>query len=65
MLDTNVWIHYLKRPNSAVAERLKGCKPADVVTCAIVRAELLYGAMKYGNPDRRLAIVQETLAPYA
>lgn len=39
-------------------------RPEDILTCALVRAELLHGAMKYGAPGRRLAIVRETLAPY-
>lgn len=33
--------------------------------CAVVRAELLHGALKYGIPEWRLAIIGETLAPYA
>lgn len=65
LLDTNAWIHYLKNPSSPVARRLRERTPADLVVCAVVRAELLHGAMKYGDPARRLAIVRDTLAPYA
>lgn len=65
LLDTNVWIHYLKSASSPVAERLRHRLPSEILTCAVVRAELLHGAMKYGVPERRLVIVAETLAPYA
>jgi len=64
LLDTNAWIDYLKNPASGVRTRLMERNPGEIVTCAIVRAELLHGARKYGVPERRLAIVRETLDPY-
>ncbi len=39
-------------------------KPADVVTCSIVRSELLHGAEKYGDRSRRVATVNQMLAPF-
>jgi tRNA(fMet)-specific endonuclease VapC len=65
LLDSNSWIDYLKNPRSAVRTRLEQRSPGDVRTCAIVKAELLHGARKYGNPERRLALVAEAFAPYA
>ena len=65
LLDTNAWIHYLKNASSPIANRLRLKTPSDILTCAVVKAELLHGAMKYGVPERRLAVVRETLAPYA
>lgn len=64
LLDTNAWIHYLKKTSGLIADNLQRLAPSDIRSCALVRAELLHGAMKYGNPERRLAIVNETLAPY-
>jgi tRNA(fMet)-specific endonuclease VapC len=64
LLDTNVWIHYLKNPASPVRGCLAAHTPGEIVTCSVVRAELLHGAMKYGVPARRMTIVVETLAPY-
>jgi len=32
--------------------------------CSVVKAELLHGAQKYGNRQRRLAVLAETFAPY-
>ncbi len=64
LLDTNCWIHYLKHADSPVRAQLQQLEPADIVCCSVVRAELLHGAEKYGNRDRRLAAVIQTLAPF-
>ncbi|XZE19543.1 type II toxin-antitoxin system VapC family toxin [Pirellulaceae bacterium SH449] len=65
LLDTNAWIIYLKDPNSGVRKRLLAESPQEVVTCSIVRSELLHGAEKYGNRDKRVTMVQTLLAPFA
>jgi tRNA(fMet)-specific endonuclease VapC len=64
LLDTNSWIAYLKQPQSPIRARLQALQPSDVVTCSVVRAELLHGAEKYGNRDRRVATVAQALSPF-
>ncbi len=64
LLDTNVWIHYLKQPGSPIRSKLAALQPDDIITCSIVRSELLHGAQKYGNRNRRVATVNQTLAPF-
>ncbi len=64
MLDTNAWIDLLKNPRSHVREPLRQ-QAAQVVTCAVVRAELLHGALGYGRPERRLELVRAALQPFA
>jgi tRNA(fMet)-specific endonuclease VapC len=64
LLDTNSWIHYLKHADSPIRARLEALQPADVMGCSAVRAELLHGAEKYEKRDRRIAIVEQTLAPF-
>ena len=64
LLDTNSWIHYLKQPSTPIRVRLQNLPPSDVVSCSVVRAELLHGAEKYGNPVRRVAAVEQTLSPF-
>jgi tRNA(fMet)-specific endonuclease VapC len=64
LLDTNVWIHYLRNPDSRVRAALVRHTPDEIAVCAVVKAELLHGAMKYGAPERRLAVVREALALY-
>jgi tRNA(fMet)-specific endonuclease VapC len=65
LLDTNSWIHYLKHADSPIRTRLQALQPGDVVSCSVVRAELFHGAEKYGNRDRRVATVHQTLSPFA
>ena len=65
LLDTNAWIVYLKSAESPIRTRLEKLAPADVLLCSVVKAELLHGAQKYGNRERRLRILAETFAPYA
>ena len=64
LLDTNAWIVYLKSATSPIRSRLQGLQPDDVLFCSIVKAELLHGAEKYGNRERRLTILRELFAPY-
>lgn len=64
LLDTNAWIQYLKNPLSPIGGKLATLRPTDIVTCSIVRSELLHGAEKYGNKSRRVSLVQATLAPF-
>jgi tRNA(fMet)-specific endonuclease VapC len=64
LLDTNAWIHYLKHAISPIRARLQALAPSDVVSCSIVRSELLHGAERYGNRNRRVATVVQTLSPF-
>lgn len=64
LLDTNTWIHYLKRPGSAIEARLRVTPADQVAVCSVVWAELLHGARKYGDPKQRAARVADTLAPF-
>ena len=64
LLDTNAWIDYLKNPSSRIRSKLQSMSSSDIATCSIVRAELLHGAQKYGNRDRRVRLVETTLAPF-
>jgi predicted nucleic acid-binding protein len=64
LLDTNSWIHYLKHVSSPIRTRLEGLQPGVVVSCSVVLSELLHGAEKYGQRDRRIAAVVQTLAPF-
>ena len=39
-------------------------QPEEILTCSIVRAELMHGALKYGVPERRQLIIESVLAPF-
>ncbi len=61
LLDTNAWIIYLKTPQSPIRARLATLKPSEILLCSVVKAELLHGAEKYGQRERRLAARLKTL----
>lgn len=63
LLDTNVWIHYLKSA-PAIAARLRSTPASEIVVCSVVWAELLHGARKDGNAAEREARVIRTLSPF-
>jgi tRNA(fMet)-specific endonuclease VapC len=64
LLDTNTWIHYLKRVGSPVEARLRQTLAAEVAVCSVVWAELLHGAQKYEKREERVARIERTLAPF-
>jgi tRNA(fMet)-specific endonuclease VapC len=63
LLDTNIWIIYLKAVETKVRDRLEQTSLADIATCSVVWAELLYGARKYADPVKREARIETTLGP--
>ncbi|MCA9972986.1 MAG: type II toxin-antitoxin system VapC family toxin [Anaerolineales bacterium] len=63
LLDTNVCIRYLNGRSNAVVERLQSLTPTEVAVCAIVKAELFYGAHRSNNPVYSLARQQVFLRP--
>ena len=55
LLDTNAFIRYLNGTAIGVLNRLRDTSIDDVAVCAVVKAELFYGAAKSGNPEKTLA----------
>ena len=60
LLDTNACISYLNNSDSPVRVRMQKLKPAEIVLCSVVAAELYYGVMKSAAPAKNLA----RLAPF-
>jgi tRNA(fMet)-specific endonuclease VapC len=65
LLDSNVWIAFLRRPASPVVARLQAHLPTDIRTCAVVVGELRYGCLRSAKPAANLAKVEALLVPYA
>ena len=63
LLDTNVCIRILNGSSAAVAGRLQATAPADVRLCAVVKAELLYGARKSARVDENLRLLRRFFDP--
>jgi tRNA(fMet)-specific endonuclease VapC len=66
MLDTSACVSYLRSGGgSAIAERLTERNPEDVVSCSVVRAELLFGALRSNRAAENLIKVRQFLSQFA
>ena len=61
LLDTNVCVVYLNGRSLVVRQRLRAADLEEVAVCSVVKAELLYGAMRTNNPERTLTAQQQFL----
>jgi tRNA(fMet)-specific endonuclease VapC len=64
LLDTDTCIAYLTGRSDKVAQRLRELQPADVEICTVVKAELLFVALKSGRRAENLERVQLFLGPF-
>jgi tRNA(fMet)-specific endonuclease VapC len=64
LLDTNVWVAFLRNPNSPVVPRLRARQPGDVCVCSVVVAELYYGCLRSANPAANREKVEALVRPY-
>ena len=64
LLDTNVCVNYMRGKNPPVLRRFGSHPPADIKLCAVVVAELRYGAEASGNSPKEHAKVDAFAAPY-
>jgi tRNA(fMet)-specific endonuclease VapC len=60
--DTNAWIAYLNPGDSPVKSQFRSHPPADIAFCAVVKAELLYGAYRSTRREDNLSLLA-TLFP--
>jgi tRNA(fMet)-specific endonuclease VapC len=65
LLDTNTCIRILNGSSPAVAARLQATSPADVRLCAVVKAELLYGARNSNRVDPNMRLLRRFFSPLA
>lgn len=54
LLDANCCIKFLNGRSENVRSRLESKLPEEVVLCSVVKAELLYGALKSARPAENL-----------
>jgi tRNA(fMet)-specific endonuclease VapC len=65
LLDTNTCIRVLNGSSTTVVARLQSTSPAEVRLCAVVKAELLYGARHSRRVDDNLRLLQRFFEPFA
>ena len=58
-------MEYLNGRSRRVIEAFERRTPADIAVCAIVKAELCYGAARSQDPQAAMAKLEVFLAPYA
>ena len=54
LLDTNACIGFLNGRSRAVLEKLEATPDDEVRVCSVVKAEMIYGAMKSRDPARAI-----------
>jgi tRNA(fMet)-specific endonuclease VapC len=64
LLDTNVWVEFLRNRNALVVQRIHAHQPSELRVCSITAAELYFGCLKSANPSAHRARVDAVLAPY-
>jgi tRNA(fMet)-specific endonuclease VapC len=65
LLDTNVCVNYLRSSDgSPIADHLAENNADDVVLCSVVRAELVFGALKSRDAAANLAKVRRLLSRF-
>jgi tRNA(fMet)-specific endonuclease VapC len=64
MLDTDICIEALRRRSEPLLGHLRGHEPGEVAVSAITEAELMFGALKSGAPERNAASVNAFLRPF-
>lgn len=61
LLDTNTCINYLNGKSEKIRNNLESKQPEEIMVCAVVKAELFYGALKSGRPEENLEKVHKFL----
>ncbi len=63
LLDANTCIRLLNSDDEGVRRRYAACRPADLVLCSIVKAELFYGARRSARVEFNLKRLEYFTAP--
>jgi tRNA(fMet)-specific endonuclease VapC len=64
LLDTNACIGFLTGRSRAVLEKLEATADDEVRVCSVVKAEMIYGAMKSRDPARAIRAQRSFFSRY-
>jgi tRNA(fMet)-specific endonuclease VapC len=64
LLESNVWITFLRKPHSPVVPRLQARVPAEIRVCSVVVSELYYGCLRSAKPVDNRTKLDALVAPY-
>jgi len=62
--DTNVWIRFLNPGDNQVKDHFLSADPSTIWLCAVVKAELFFGAMKSTRIHENLALLADLFADF-
>ena len=65
LLDTNTCIQFLNGTSEAIRRQIEGLAARDIALCSVVKAELVYGALKSQRPERNLARLRSFFSRFA
>jgi tRNA(fMet)-specific endonuclease VapC len=65
LLDTNVWVVYLRGKNALVRQRLAAKSTDQIALCSVVLGELFYGTLRSAQPAKNRTAVEMLIAPYS
>ena len=63
ILDTNACIGLWQRKNLTVRNHFARHSPADIALCSVVKAELLFGALRSEQKESNLQLLQKLFVP--
>jgi tRNA(fMet)-specific endonuclease VapC len=65
LLDTNACIRVLNGSCAALTARLRAHAPTEICLCAVVKAELVYGARRSARVADNLRLLERFFGPFA
>ena len=65
LLDTNAWIAVINPSPSPVKEKFVRHQPNTIRLCAVVKAELLWGAYRSTRREANLALLEKLFGQFA
>ena len=63
LLDTNACIQLWQRKNLTIRRYFAKYSPEEIALCSVVKAELLFGALRSEQIDNNLQLLQKLFAP--
>lgn len=64
LLDTNVWVTYLRGKSSLVKQQIEVKAPHEIALCSVVLGELFYGVLRSQNAMKNRSAVETLVTPY-
>ena len=65
LLDSNTCIRYLNGQSESIRRNLEARRPEEIFLCSVVKAELIYGAVKSARPESNLEKLRRFTEPFS